>query len=127
MRASSVEQFILETLACGHAHLNSQQIYEEVRKRLPALNPSTVYRALDRLVKRGQVSISDMGTGSIVYELLTDELHHHLVCQCCGRALCIENEGVQEFFDQVQSQYGFQVATRHLILFGMCSECQAKA
>lgn len=51
MRASSVDQIIIETLSKEHAHLTSLQVFEEIRLRLPAVNQSTVYRALERLVK----------------------------------------------------------------------------
>ena len=54
MRASSVDQIVIETLSKEHAHLTSLQVYEEVRGRLPAVNHSTVYRALKRLVDQGK-------------------------------------------------------------------------
>jgi Fur family transcriptional regulator, ferric uptake regulator len=124
MRASSVDQIILETLAKEHAHLTSQQVYEDIRGRLPAVNPSTVYRALERLTNCGKVSVSDMGTGSAVYETLTDGVHHHLVCQKCGQVLTIDHKDIQDFFGAIQRKNQFQVITNHLILFGVCTRCQ---
>ena len=124
MRASSVEQFILETLSHEHVHLTSHQVYEEIRQRLPAVNPSTVYRALERLANNGKVSVSDMGTGSAVYESLSDGLHHHLVCQKCGYVSTIGHEEVQNFFSSVQQKNHFNIITNHLILFGVCEHCQ---
>jgi Fur family ferric uptake transcriptional regulator len=124
MRASSVDQFIIETLSTEHAHLTSHQVYEEIHDRLPALNPSTVYRALERLVKRGQVSVSDMGLGSAVYELVESNPHHHLVCQQCGKVETIGNELVGEFFYEISTKFDFKLATNHLVLFGQCGECK---
>ncbi len=124
MRASSVDQVILEILSKEHAHLTSLQIYEEIRPRLPAVNPSTVYRALERLVNCGKVSISDMGTGSAVYELLADGLHHHLVCQRCGQILTIGHDDVGKLFEALQQKNHFNIVTNHLILFGICEACQ---
>jgi len=126
MRTSSVDQIILDTLEHEHAHLTSLQVYEEIRGRLPAVNPSTVYRSLERLVSNGKVSVSDMGTGSVVYELVSGEIHHHLVCQKCGRVQTIGNEEVRKFFSEIQQQDHFEVVTNHLILFGYCEDCQAK-
>jgi Fur family ferric uptake transcriptional regulator len=125
MRASSVDQIILETLSKEHTHLTSLQVYEEIRKRLPAVNQSTVYRALERLVNCGKVSVSDMGTGSAVYESLADGLHHHLVCQKCGKVITIGNEEVENFFSRIQKKHLFEIATNHLILFGICENCQS--
>lgn len=125
MRSSSVDQVIISTLSTEHAHLTSLQIFEEIRERLPAVNPSTVYRALDRLVSNGFVSVSDMGTGSDVYELLADGLHHHLVCLKCGNVMTIAHDDVSEFFSRIQEKDHFTVLTNHLILFGTCENCQA--
>ncbi len=127
MRASSVDQIIIEVLATEHAHLTSAQVYEEIRSRLPAVNPSTVYRALERLTHNGKISVSDMGTGSAVYELVSGEIHHHLVCQKCGRVMTISNTEVKNFFSAIQSQNHFIVLTNHLILFGVCEACQKEA
>ena len=124
MRASSVDQIILETLCTEHAHLTSHQVFEEIRDRLPAVNPSTVYRALERLAKNGKVSVSDMGTGSAVYELLADGVHHHLVCQNCGQVVTIGHEEVKDFFAAVHHKNHFDIITNHLILFGICEGCQ---
>jgi Fur family ferric uptake transcriptional regulator len=123
MRASSVDQAIIDTLAREHAHLTSLQVFEAIRDRLPAVNPSTVYRALDRLAKQGKVSVSDMGTGSAVYELVELGLHNHLVCQRCGRVTTFRHEEAQILYGAVEDKYGFRVRTNHLILFGICSSC----
>ena len=124
MRTSSIDLIILEILSREHRHLTSHQVYEEIRPRLPAVNPSTVYRALERLVIMGKVSVSDMGIGSSVYELMTDGIHHHLVCQKCGRVMTIDDAEVREFFSAVQQKHHFKVVTNHLILFGICDQCQ---
>jgi Fur family transcriptional regulator, ferric uptake regulator len=124
MRASSVEQIILETLSKEHAHLTSHQLYQDIRARLPAVNQSTVYRALERLAGQGKISVSDMGTGAAVYEALTDGLHHHLVCQKCGCVFTLGDEEVRDFFATVQQKNKFQIVTNHLILFGVCANCQ---
>lgn len=124
MRASSVDHIILEMLGEEHAHLTSHQIYEQIREYLPAVNQSTVYRALERLANLGKVSVSDMGMGSAVFELLEDGMHHHLVCQKCGGIATIAHEDVGDFFTAIQSRYTFQINTNHLILFGVCQACQ---
>lgn len=124
MRTSSVDQLIIELLSHEHAHLTSLQVFEELRKRLPAVNPSTVYRALERLAENGKVSVSDMGTGAAVYEIVGGDRHHHLVCQRCGAVNTIGDDEVEKFFAGIQQKNNFEVLTNHLILFGICSSCQ---
>jgi len=124
MRASSVDQAILELLARENSHLTSHEVYEQIRGRLPAVNPSTIYRALERLANLGKISVSDMGTGSAVYESVTDGLHHHLVCQKCGCVYTIGHAEVGSFFAAIQEKDRFRVITNHLVLFGMCERCE---
>jgi len=123
MKTSSVDLAILELLDEKHCHLKASEVYERLQPRFPALNASTVYRSLERLVNSGKLSVSDMGTGASVYEKVTDGIHHHLVCQKCGRVTTIEHEMVCSFFEQIEGEFGFKVFTNHLILFGECSEC----
>lgn len=124
MRNSSADQVILETLKNQNSHLTSHQIYEEVHKRLPAINPSTVYRALDRLVHNGKVSVSDMGLGAAVFELAGEHLHHHLVCQDCGYITLLENDRIAPLIEELEKAYHYKITTNHLILFGLCEQCQ---
>jgi Fur family ferric uptake transcriptional regulator len=126
MRSSSVDYYILEVLEKEHAHLTSHEVYEQIHPLLPAVNPSTVYRALERLVKNGKISVSDMGTGSTVYESVHGEIHHHLVCENCGQVLTINHEEVDKFFQALETRHGFQIKTNHLVLFGLCESCKEK-
>ena len=98
MRTSSVDQAIIDLLSHEHVHLTSNQVLADIRGRLPAVNQSTIYRSLERLVEQGKVSVSDMGTGSAVYELVSGERHHHLVCQKCGNVITIGDDDVLRFF-----------------------------
>jgi Fur family ferric uptake transcriptional regulator len=126
MRSSSVDFYIIETLKNEHSHLTSHEVFSRIQQQLPAVNPSTVYRALERLVKAGKVSISDMGVGSEVYELAEGEKHHHLVCQNCGKIITLKHEEVDDFFAGLEQKTGYKIITNHLVLFGICEDCQKK-
>jgi Fur family transcriptional regulator, ferric uptake regulator len=126
MRTSSVDLIILDTLAHQHNHLTSLEIYETIKKQLPAVNQSTVYRALDRLAGLGRVSVSDMGIGAEVYESVDHGRHHHFVCQCCKQIITIEDARIHEFFHLLEQEYNLEIATNHLVLFGKCAACKEK-
>lgn len=126
MRSSSVDYYILETLQKEHAHLTSHEVYEQIHPLLPAVNPSTVYRALERLVKNGKISVSDMGTGSAVYESVHSDIHHHLVCEGCGQVLTLDHSEVDAFFAALEEKHQFEIKTNHLVLFGLCEKCRAR-
>jgi Fur family ferric uptake transcriptional regulator len=126
MRASSVTNEILGILKKEHTHMTEVEIYEAVKEKFTAVNHSTVYRALRRLVDNSQVSITDIGRGAQVFEICSGDAHHHLVCQSCGRITNLTDGTVEELFEEIENNHGFHVITRHLALFGYCPECQAK-
>ncbi|NPV74987.1 MAG: transcriptional repressor [Anaerolineae bacterium] len=126
MRSSSVVQAILDVLGDKDTHLTSREIFDCIHERLPAVNPSTVYRALERLTQEGVVSISDLGIGSMVYELVTGKNHHHLVCQQCRSIVTIEGQEIDLFFSNIQAASGYRLVTNHLVLFGVCPACRQK-
>ena len=126
MRASSVSTHIVNLLEERYdVHLTAPQIYERVRVHLPAVNPSTVYRALDRLAGAGKVSVSNMGGSAATYELVRADIHHHLVCQECQGLITLDHSEVQAFFSRLEEVHNFKVLTNHLVLFGTCDDCQA--
>ena len=126
MRSSSISQAIVDLLADHRTHLTASEIYDAIRENFSAVNRSTIYRALKRLVDAGEVSISDIGMGSLVYECSSGKPHHHLVCQSCGKIFTFKHEIVENLFKGVWNANGFKVETSHLILYGICNQCQDK-
>lgn len=127
MRTSSVDLIILDMLAHQSEHLTSLEIYETLKKTLPAVNQSTVYRALDRLAGQGRVSVSDMGIGAEVYESIDRGRHHHFVCQHCKQIITISDDSIHGFFHSLEKEYNIEIATNHLVLFGKCPACKDRS
>lgn len=63
----------------------------------------------------------------MVFEAVGGERHHHLVCQACGAVMTIEDQPVSKLFRHLEVQYHFVIITNHLILFGVCQDCQQAA
>lgn len=125
-RLTSARAIILETLKNNKHHLTAYDIYEKVKPKLPSINKSTVYRGLDYLTEQGFISVSDLGLDTPVYEAVSKTPHHHLVCQECGTVVDMQNDLVEVFFESVSQEYQYEISTNHLILFGICADCQPK-
>jgi len=124
MKKTSTSLQILSLLENCHCHFSAAEIYEQLRPQLPAVAPSTVYRILERLVHTGQVSISDMGGGTEVYEI-ANHRHHHLVCERCHTVLTLSDAEIQPLFESLQERHSFVISTNHLVLFGICEKCRS--
>lgn len=120
---TSARKAVLEILEFNGEHLTAAQIHSLLTSRLPSLNLSTVYRSLDYLVEHKLISVADIGTGSPVYERLSNKPHHHLVCLNCDHILKLEHEIVDPFFDVLKNKKDFSIQTNHLVLYGLCSHC----
>ena len=112
---------ILGTFSPG-AHLSADEVFAHVERHLPGVNRSTVYRTLELFGDLGLVSITDLGGGARVFELI-DEPHHHLICHRCGAILELDDALVEPLRAGIQARYGFVPAIGHLALFGFCAGC----
>jgi Fur family transcriptional regulator, ferric uptake regulator len=123
-RVTNQRVSILDAVCEGDGHTTLGQIYARVRKTDRSIDRSTVYRALKLFVELGLVVSADTGKGEFVYEISKPSPHHHLVCRQCGAEKEIDQTVMQAMFKQVTQEYQFQVETDHLVLFGLCAQCQ---
>ena len=82
-RLTPQRQFVFDTLLAHNRHMSATELVEAVQQITPAINRATVYRTLDFLHQLQLVTVTEIGKEK-VYEVLTDEPHHHLVCRHCG-------------------------------------------
>ncbi len=115
---------IMDVVTGYAAHVSAEEIYSRLKGDMPELSLSTVYRNLKVLADEGKVSVTDLGDG-LVYEAVSDVPHHHLVCLVCKRVEPLEHDLVAPLFAQLE-QRGFQVATNHLCIYGVCRACRER-
>ena len=60
------------------------------------------------------------------YELNLKSSHDHLICEICGKVVDFEDEMIEQRQDQICSQRSFNAESHKMILYGICSDCQAK-
>ena len=108
------------------AHLSADDVFARVEPLLPGVNRSTVYRTLELFRDLGLVSMTDLGGGARVFELI-DAPHHHLICHRCGAILELDDDLVEPMREAIRDRYGFTPAIDHLALFGFCAACEGPA
>ena len=109
--------------AGGH-HVTAEDLVDTVQRSIPAVHRSTVYRTLEALEQAGVVEHVHLGHGRAVYHL-SDDRHHHLVCDRCGSVVQVPEAVVAPLRDQLVDGYGFVVNGRHFALPGVCRACSA--
>jgi Fur family ferric uptake transcriptional regulator len=106
------------------AHLSAEEIAVRVRKRMPQVNPSTVYRNLDVLVEDGLVLRTDLGGDRAYFELAHEHAHHHVVCEGCGRVTHVHDDVLAGVAKRIHQRTGVRVGEREVTFFGVCDHCE---
>ncbi len=126
-RLTPQRQIILDALCALGGHVTVAELYERVRADYPAIDRSTVYRALAFFVELGLVAAADIG-GATVYEIAPRQGecdHHHLVCRDCGGVLHVPGVVFDALARQLAADHGFAADLSALTVHGRCRECAA--
>lgn len=112
-------------MECGD-HPTTDCVYERVKKRIPAVSRTTVYRVLETLVKIGVVAkISHPGPAAR-YDPKTDQ-HHHLVCLHCDRISDLDDPRLNAVTLPSVETRGFLIKEFQIYFRGICPTCQQKS
>lgn len=110
-------------------HMNTEEIYNVVKKRCPEIGLATCYRTIQILDKLGYLNKLNLDDGSIRYQInldISSHNHHHLVCNECGRIIEVEEDMLDNIECSIQNKYDFKITNHDLKFHGICSECNKK-
>ena len=122
-RLTLQRMLVIEALHNADRHISAEDIYEELHRRHPYANISTVYRTLELLKELELVTETDFGEGRVRYHVAEKGRHHHLVCHRCGRVIDVEESAMGPLKEGLLDEHGFAADLRHLAIPGRCSEC----
>jgi Fur family transcriptional regulator, ferric uptake regulator len=126
LRRTPQRQATLEAVASAAGHATAEEIVKRVRKKLPAVSPSTVYRTLASLEDVGILCHAHLGHTASVYHVGTAGLHQHLVCERCGALQEVSESLTQPFARGLKRSYGFEANFTHFAVLGLCKSCARK-
>jgi len=124
-RHTRQRQVILEELRKLDSHPTAAELHELVRRRLPRVSLSTVYRNLELLVDQGQAKRLDAASGQNRYDGDTDQ-HCHVRCVRCGRVDDMDEVPEELIRRHAESVRGYEITDWRLDLQGVCSDCRDK-
>jgi Fe2+ or Zn2+ uptake regulation protein len=114
---------VLRILRNADGHLSPVEIFQRASNELPGITEPTVYRSLNFLVEQGLVSASYSGGSRVTYEY-ADHDHDHLTCRRCGTSLEIDPSLLNDLYQTLAEQSGYQIDSSHMNILGICPECQ---
>ena len=124
LRITSQRRLICEYLATTQSHPTAALLYQELSARHPELSLATVYNTLNILSELGALVQLNLGDEHTHYETnLTP--HVNLICRHCRRVIDVESvQPVDAVLAALPSSIGFQAATVHVQVSGLCASCQ---
>jgi Fur family transcriptional regulator, ferric uptake regulator len=126
VRMTKQRQAIVEELKTVTSHPTADQIFEMVRKRLPRISLSTVYRNLETLSAGGVIQKMEVaGTqkrfdGSVHH-------HYHIRCVQCGRLDDVHMPLIPNIEETVRKYCHYESVAHNLEFTGICPDCRADA
>lgn len=125
-RITSQRRAVCDYLAHTQSHPTPTEVYAHVVQEHPEISRATVYNTLNALRDLGAIMEISVGGNHTHYE--TDPSPHiNLVCLRCGQV--IDYDGampLQELYDSIRSETGFQAVSAQVQMVGFCPDCQAR-
>ncbi|MEX2143257.1 MAG: Fur family transcriptional regulator [Anaerolineales bacterium] len=125
-RLTPQRDLILRAVAARGEHATFDEIYADVRRAAPHISSATVYRNLEMFSRYRLIHGNEVAGGK-VYELASEELHHHLICHTCWMDIKVPDAYVRKLFKALNKQTGFLVLGEHYVFMGLCPDCRQEA
>ena len=125
LRMTRQRALILQALCELGGHASAEDVHEQATLHQHDVDLSTVYRTLERFRDLRILSQTDLGRGCAEYEIVTDQQHHHLVCQGCGQVIDLDHSYLSAAAKRIRRDFGFEPIFDHFAIFGWCAECSA--
>lgn len=117
---------VLDAVCRAGGHVTAGVVLALAREGEEFIDRSTVYRALEVLVRAGLVLTAPGENGQeVLYEIAHETPHHHLRCTECGGETELDPSSATRFFAALEKETGYSITGDHLVLAGICPECRA--
>ena len=103
----------------------AEDIYQQIKKKHPAVSFATVYRNLNILVETGEIQRIEFSREKDRFDGQRPS-HAHFVCTSCGKLLDIDTNN-QSLIASVTEQYGHKITDLSITFTGICASCQKES
>ena len=123
MRVTPQRRLIISLLAEQHVHLTVEDLYQQVKSRLPDVSLATVYNTVHILAEMGELQVvKGLGGESTRYDTNTGQ-HHHLYCEKCQKLVDIESD-LGRFHLPEEKFSGYSIKRSQVTFYGICPDCR---
>ena len=117
---------ILAALRRTDSHPTADELFRQVRQRLPRVSLGTVYRTLDLLARAGEVVRVAGDGGQMRFDGRCNE-HFHVRCERCGRVEDLAMERPSALIEPARAGTDYRLSGYDLVFRGVCPRCARTA
>jgi Fe2+ or Zn2+ uptake regulation protein len=125
LRVTPQRQAIFRLLHGNDRHPTVDSLYDAARTEMPTISLKTVYQTVHDLEALGQVTLLDLGTGSVRVDPNVESDHQHLVCRSCGLLRDVPLTDVPTLPARYRRE--FRTAAVEVIFRGVCESCAPRS
>lgn len=122
-RMTPQRQAIVEEVMRARGHITPLDVARVIKRRLPAVNASTVYRTMGLLEDVGVLSHSHLESGA-GYHRRGEGDHVHITCTHCGEEDDLSLDEAGALREVIRRHRGFAPDLTHFAIAGACARCQ---
>jgi Fe2+ or Zn2+ uptake regulation protein len=126
LKITNQRTVILEAIRHSPGHVDADEVYRSIHRRLPRVSLSTVYRSLQRFKELGLIDELHFAEEHHHYELKPAREHYHLVCLECGRVTEFQYPLVSALKKNVPEARDFAITGSEITLTGYCADCRRR-
>ncbi len=123
IRMTKQRRMIMEEFKADNYHPSADEIYANVRERLPNISLGTVYRNLELLSQAGLIRKLDVGGRQKQYDGGLHK-HYHVRCTSCGQTSDVPAQAIGDLDKIVCGAGGFEITGHELAFEGICPACK---
>lgn len=105
--------------------LTASEIHQKLRRARERVALSTVYRTLERLQGKGEVTERTDPSGETSYMYCEPQRHHHhAICSKCGAVEDVDCTAIDRFAQALRKAHGFRLDEHAMEFRGRCKQCR---
>ena len=121
-------ELIAGALRAQPRFLTAAEIFKALQAAGSRVSISTVYRTLEYLLAKGEVTARTDKAGESSYMLCEpNHHHHHAICRICGRVQDVDCDAIDAFAKSLRTIHGFDIDEHKMEFKGRCRECRLSA
>ena len=108
---------VLELTKNEEAHMSAEDIYKELLAAGDDVGLATVYRVLTQFESAGIVKKHNFEEGHAVYEVISDDLHDHMVSLDDGTIYEFNDDLIEQRQKEIAQERGFELVEHSMVLY----------